>query len=243
MDAKVYQRVAEVEDSHWWFVARREILARAIAGLGLPRGARILEVGCGSGGNLPMLARYGQVYATETEPAAIDCARRRGCAQVEAGRLPQALPFADTSFDLVLMSDVLEHLAEEEPALRAIHARLADDAWLMLTVPAFPSLWSQHDEMHHHLRRYRAEPLRTLVTRCGYRVGYVSYFNSMLFPAIALVRRLHRLVGSAGREGHDLAMPPRLLNRMLTSLFGVERHFIGRVSLPAGVSLLLLARK
>lgn len=242
MDPRIYRRMAEVEDSHWWFTVRRQILDRMIAGLELAPGARLLEVGCGTGGNLPMLARHGETYAMESDAAAIDYARRRQCARVQPGRLPEAIPFGDLNFDLVLMSDVLEHLEREEDSLRAVRARLKAGGWLLITVPALPALWSRHDEAHHHRRRYRLAGLRSLVGSAGYEVRYVSYFNSVLLPAIFAARRLRGLL-AAGGDGHDLAMPPASLNRMLAALFGIERRLVGRVTLPAGVSLILLARR
>lgn len=242
MDPRIYPRMAEVEDRHWWFAVRRQILDRIIAGLSLGTGARLLEVGCGTGGNLPMLARHGEAYALESDAVALDYARRRRCARVEPGRLPEAIPFDELRFDLVLMSDVLEHLDRQEDSLRAVGGRLKAGGWLLLTVPALPALWSRHDEAHHHRRRYRMAGLRSLVGDAGYEVRYLSYFNSLLLPAIFAVRRL-RALRDGGSDGHDLSMPPVPLNRILTALFGIERWLVGRVTLPAGVSLILLARR
>jgi SAM-dependent methyltransferase len=243
MDPSIYRRMAEVEDAHWWFAARRAILERVIETLKLPPRAAILEVGCGTGGNLPMLARHGRVFGVESEPLAIDFARKRGCATIDRGWLPLDIPFKPCKFDLCLMTDVLEHLEQEVESLAAIRSRLTAGGALLITVPALPFLWSSHDEAHHHLRRYVKAPLCALVAQAGYRVRYASYFNSMLFAPIAVIRTARRLIGPRqdGRR-HDLTMPPAPVNRILKSLFGIERHVIGQRSVPFGVSLLLLAQ-
>lgn len=120
MDPGIYKRMAEVEDEHWWFSARRDILEKIIETLKLRRDAAILEVGCGTGGNLPMLARHGRVFGLESEPMAIDFARKRGCATIDQGWLPEDIPFAPLKFDLCVMTDVLEHLEQEIESLAAI---------------------------------------------------------------------------------------------------------------------------
>jgi SAM-dependent methyltransferase len=242
MDPGIYKRMAEVEDEHWWFSARRDILEKIIETLKLRRDAAILEVGCGTGGNLPMLARHGRVFGLESEPMAIDFARKRGCATIDQGWLPEDIPFAPLKFDLCVMTDVLEHLEQEIESLAAIRMRLAAGGSLLITVPALPFLWSSHDEAHHHLRRYVKAPLRTLVERAGYRVRYASYFNSILFPPIAALRTIRRLLPRSNNGHHDLTMPPAPLNRILNAVFGLESHLIGRSSIPFGVSLVLLAQ-
>src|SRR5690242_11666147 len=116
--------MAEFEDIHWWCSARRSILNRAILKIDLPKRARILEAGCGTGGNLPMLARHGQVFGMESDAGALAFANSRNCAQVLAGSLPDDIPFPNDSFDLVVMADVLEHLDDEVASLRALRLKL-----------------------------------------------------------------------------------------------------------------------
>ena len=245
MDASLYPRMAEVEDVHWWFASRRAIVDRVIGGLGLPPGAAILEPGCGTGGNFPMLARRGQLYAIDADESAIGFARARGLAQVARGALPDAIPFGDQRFDLIVMTDVLEHLEDQAGTLRALRARLRAGGWLLLTVPAMAWLWSDHDVTHHHRRRYSAKELRAVVSGAGFDVKYLSYYNFLLFPLIAGARVWQR-VGAGRREGangrHDLAMPRGAINRLLQRIFSSERYVVGSARIPFGVSLILLAR-
>lgn len=238
MDARIYAEMAALEDCHWWFVARRSVLDKMLAALPLPADAQILEAGCGTGGNLAMLARYGHVYGMEANADAINLAMAKGVAEVRAGYLPNDIPFPEKNFDLIALFDVLEHVDDDAAALRALRARLKPGGWLLVTVPAYPFLWSRHDELHHHKRRYMARSLRTLIEGAGYRVRYLSYFNTWLLPLIAIARLAR---GKKG-EGNAITMPNKFLNTLLTKIFASERWLLGRVALPAGVSLLALVR-
>ena len=206
MNREIYIRMAGVEDDHWWFSGRRAIVESLLARIGLPRDAAILEPGCGTGGNLRMLARCGSVCAMDLDDQACRFAQARGIGEVAAGRLPDKIPFGDRCFDLVVMTDVLEHLDDDAATLRALRERLKPGGLLLLTVPAFRFLWSSHDTSHHHRRRYRAEELRKVVSEAGYEICYLSYYNFLLFTPILATRMVQRLTG-ANREGHDLRLP------------------------------------
>jgi SAM-dependent methyltransferase len=242
MDPSLYPRMAEVEDQHWWFAARRAICDELLANCGLPRDAAILEPGCGTGGNFPWLARYGRVYAIDSDPAAVEFASARRAAEVTRGALPDAIPFGARRFDLAVMTDVLEHLDEPVAALRAVRARLKPSGVLLLTVPALPRLWSEHDVTHHHRRRYRIDELRESICIAGFTLVYISYYNFILLPAIAIARALSRLTHRPMPGEHDLVMPPAIVNRILFRVFSSERHLIGKCRAPIGVSLIVLAR-
>lgn len=242
MERQVYARMAELEDGHWWFVARRRILSRILERVvALPPEARILEAGCGTGGNIPMLARFGAVAGFEPDAAARELAARKGRFDLREGALPDRIPFDPGSFDLVAALDVLEHVEDDRGSLTALADRLRPGGWALLTVPAFPTLWSRHDETHHHRRRYRKPGLLALARASGLTPVTTTYFNSLLFPAIAGVRCVKALCRLD--DVADDAMPARGLNRLLTGLFASERHLVGRVPFPAGVSLLMLAQK
>ncbi|HKV54954.1 MAG TPA: methyltransferase domain-containing protein [Candidatus Binataceae bacterium] len=243
MDPALYPRMAALEDAHWWFAGRRAICESMFDRMSLPPGAAILEPGCGTGGNFPMLARRGKLYAIDADQSALGFAASRGLAELARGSLPGEIPFGNLRFDLAVMTDVLEHLDDPAGSLHAVRLRLKRGGWLLLTVPALQWLWSQHDATHHHRRRYRARELRELLGQCGFTVEYLTYYNFVLFPAIAAVRLFHRLRGSDGRDGgHDLAMPPRAINGLLLRLFASERYLLGTVPIPIGVSLIALAR-
>lgn len=247
MDPLVYPRLAAIEDAHWWFASRRAICEKIIGRLGLPHDAKILEPGCGTGGNFTMLARHGKLYAMDADASALGFAASRASAELARGCLPNEIPFGDTRFDLVVMTDVLEHLDDEAGTLQALHARLRPGGWLVLTVPAFQWLWSGHDAALHHRRRYRAGRLRNLARAAGFTVVYLTYFNFILFPVIAGVRIWQRMRGTPTNGNHDAAglefvMPARPTNEILRMLFSSERHLLGKARIPLGVSLMLVAR-
>ena len=241
MDPLIYQRMAELDDSHWWFVARRKILASVIGRkVRFPKHPHILEIGCGTGHNLEMLGQFGTVEATELEPTA------RGIASKRLGRavLPAALPdlgmFDPDRFDLVALLDVLEHVEDDVGALAAIHARLRPGGSLLITVPANRWMWSAHDAAHHHHRRYTRSGLKALLKGAGYDITTLSHFNSLLFPPIAAARLAGKLLG---REVADDSLPSRPVNGLLKAIFQLEAPLVGRLPLPVGVSLLALVTR
>jgi SAM-dependent methyltransferase len=240
MDPAIYDRMAEIDGEHWWFAARREIVARLIADRVRPRpGARILEVGAGTGSNLAMLQRFGRVDAIEPDAGARALAASRSGVAVGGGSLPddgKALP--DGHYDMIVLLDVLEHIDDDRAALRLLLAKLAPGGKLVLTVPAMPWMWSLHDVAHHHKRRYTVVTLCQALMESGYRLDHMSHFNTLLFPLIAGIR----LWGPRfGRLAADDAMPSRPVNWLLRRIFAAERYFVTRATVPFGVSLLAVA--
>lgn len=242
MDPHIYQQMRSLEDQHWWFAGRRQIVGQMLGSLDLPKRARILDAGCGTGGNLKFLSRFGEVIGVELDDNAATLARERGAWPVLKGSLPDKMPFAGQQFDLIVLLDVLEHIDDDGASLRTLQNLLAPGGYLLLTVPAFPFLWSSHDEDHHHKRRYRAAGLQAIIESTGLRLRYTSYFNTWLFPLVAAIR-LARRVFPVGEVGQDVQLPRPAVNRMLKALFSSERHWIGQHRLPFGVSLLAVARK
>jgi SAM-dependent methyltransferase len=240
MEPQLLREQASLEKMHWWFVARRKILDRVVAGLGLPAGSRILEAGCGTGGNLHMLARHGEVFAFDVSETARRLAAEWGTAQIAEGFLPDGIPFDGEAFELVVLLDVLEHIEDDGAALRALRTRLKPGGRLLITVPALPSLWSCHDERHQHYRRYRKAELAAKLRGAGYELTRITYFNTLLFPLVGATRLARRLIG--GESQDDLVLPSPWLNGLLKGVFGAERNLVGRFPLPIGVSLLAIAR-
>jgi SAM-dependent methyltransferase len=230
--------MAEIEDAHWWFAARRRIIASAVERLcRLPAGARILDVGSATGGTLGTLARFGRVVGIELDAEAAAFARSRGAAAVCRARLPEELPFREESFDLVTALDVIEHLDDDRGALAALARALRPGGALLVTVPAFQWLWSPHDDMNHHRRRYRRAELMARLDAAGLRVEHATYFNTWLFPLLAAAR----LANVKSASGFPL--PPRPLNALLRAIFASERALVTRLRLPFGASILACARK
>jgi len=241
MEAEVYRRMAELDSSHWWFEARRDILDSVIRRVVRPPAkARILEIGCGTGHNLKMFSRFGRVEATELNETARKLASDRLGRKVRSAALPDLSMFKSSSFDLVALLDVLEHIPDDRQALRAIVDLLKPGGKLLVTVPGNPWMWSAHDVSHHHHRRYRKGALRRLAEEAGYEVELLSPFNTLLFPPIAAARIAGKLTG---REAADDSMPPAPVNALLKSVFSLERFLVGRLPLPFGVSLIGVFRR
>lgn len=230
---------AEEDQRHWWFLGRRAVLLAELARWLPSRAVRIAEIGCGSGGLLPALGRYGRVVGVEADPALREVARARGL-PVLAGSLPDDLPLAPGELDAVCLLDVLEHLEDDARSLDAVHRLLAPAGLLLVTVPAYAWLWSRHDELLGHRRRYTRRRLGADLGRAGFTVERLTYFNTLLAPPIITARLVGRVIG---RDAHDLARPPETLNRLLAACFGAERHWLRMARLPFGVSLLAVARR
>lgn len=241
MDRATYDRMRVLQEGHWWFEGRRRILTRLIGDLDLPKPAKILEVGCGPGGNLAMLKQFGEVTAMEPDAASRAYAAEHAGVDVEGGLLPDGLPFAPASFDLVCAFDVIEHVDEDAASVAALARLLKPLGYLATTVPGQPWMWSRHDEAHHHKRRYRLPDYRRLFEAAGLEVKTASHFNTLLFPPIAAVRAVKMATGSTAAD--DDAMPPAPINGLLTGLFAAERHWLARAPLPIGVSIVLIARR
>jgi SAM-dependent methyltransferase len=229
----------EEDRSHWWFRGRLAVIV-AVLRRALPAGpVRLLELGCGSGNVLAALAEFGEAVGIEAHPDLIAAARAAGL-DVRAGRLPDDLSVMPGWADAALLLDVVEHVDDDVAALRAARRTIADGGLLVVTVPAYRWLWSGHDDALGHRRRYTARRLRAVVERAGFSVLRVSYFNTLLFPAVALVRVWKTLRGD---RGHDLHRPSPAVNRFLEGVFALERHVVPHVGLPFGASLILIARR
>ncbi len=244
MDEEAYRKMDSVQEAHWWFRARRRIISHILKKSKIPEGGYILEAGCGSGGNLAMLAQYGVVSAFESDEESQSLAREKGNSlsiQVLGGSLPDHVPFEDEHFDAICLLDVLEHVADDGQALSVLWKKLKPGGVAIITVPAFMFLWSEHDTLHHHYRRYRTTQLGKLARDAGFVSINTSYFNSLLFPLVVASRLSIRL--GLRRSGDDLNLPSPLVGWLLETVFSLERFLLGWLPLPAGSSAILTARR
>lgn len=241
MELSAYASMRESEDEHWWFVGRRSVVRSIIGRIrSLPSSLAILEAGCGSGGNLPMLEKYGDLSAFEANDEARAHASARTSGTIAFGTLPDAVGFGDKRFDLIALLDVLEHIDDDLQSLIALRDRLTEHGALLVTVPAVPALWSQHDVVHHHRRRYSRAHLRGRLSEAGLLVERMGYFNSLLFP-LALLQRL--AFSFRKRRSDTLGIPPWPLNRIFAAIFSLEGKLIGWLDFPIGLSLYAVVRR
>jgi SAM-dependent methyltransferase len=233
--------VTHVEEDrvHWYFRGRLSVIRGALRHV-LPRQrVRLLEIGCGTGNVLGALGEFGEAVGIEANDSLVAVARAAGL-DVRQGALPDDLPVAPGWADVVLLLDVLEHLDDDAAGLRGARGVLRESGLLVATVPAYGWLWGGHDVALGHRRRYVARGLLGLVNRAGYRVEHLTYFNTVLFPAIASIRLYKRLRRD---DRHDLRRPASVVNGVLQRLFALERHVVPTPGLPFGASLLVVARR
>jgi len=242
MDRDYELQTHQVEDRHWWYAGRRKVLDGAIAALGLPAHARILDAGCGSGRNMVELARFGTVTGIELSDTSVALARARNAGEVVEGSVLE-MPFAEDSFDLAVSLDVIEHLEDDLGALRELRRTVAPGGVLLVTVPAYQWLWSGHDEINHHHRRYTRRSLQRVAEQAGWQQTRTTYFNSLLLPAAILLRVLDRFSRKTTESSLDLWIPPQPLNAALEQPLNLEAALIARGGrIPAGLSLLAVFR-
>jgi len=242
MEKEIYIKMKEIEDVHWWFCGRRRIVQNVISTLELPKTCKILDCGCGTGGNLSMLSEFGEVFGIEPDIDALTIAQSRNIGALYNGYLPDEIRLPQTEFDLIILLDVLEHIDDHVSSLKILKSLLGPRGYLTLTVPAFKFLWSGHDEEHHHKRRYTASELKKIIQGAGLEILYLTYYNFWLFPIISLIR-LARKILPTKQVGADLRLSHPLINRFLLTLFSSECLFIPRLRLPFGISLLAVAQK
>lgn len=241
MEMSAYESMRDSQDAHWWFVGRRNLVRSLIDRLvKLPRNADVLEAGCGFGGNLRLLEGYGKLHAFEYNDKARAYAAERTSGPVMRGALPHRIGFGDKTFDLIALLDVLEHIDDDLASLIALRDRLTSSGSLVITVPAVPALWSRHDVMHHHKRRYSKSQLEDVLTKAGLVLRGIGYFNSLLFP-LAMTQRLVSKLGNFDVDAN--ASPPRPLNKLFGAIFSLEARLLGWLKFPIGLSLYAVVQK
>ena len=241
MEEHAYADLHQLEQNHWWYRGTRSIyraLLRRYAPH--PRGS-VLDLGCGTGGNLELLSDWGAVAGLEPwRPALMLCPPDTAAL---AQGTAETLPFCDGAFGLVAMLGVIEHVIDDVGMLREARRVCCPGGTILLLTSAFMFLWSQHDEANRHVRRYTACELREKAKELGLRVRYVSYLNFFLFPLAALIRLLQRLAPQRGESRMDMFPMPEPFSTMLAGLLALEGWLMRWVRLPFGVSLVAVLER
>lgn len=239
MERAAYREMADLDQRHWWYRGRRQVLAELIRrDVRPPKGASILEIGCGTGHNLEMLGRFGHVDAIELDDESRAIAQARLGRDIMSARLPELKGIPEHHYDLVATLDVIEHIDDDDDAIAAISTRLKPGGKFLMTVPAHPWMWSAHDSVNHHKRRYSKASLRRLIEGSPLKLDRIGYFNSLLFPLAVADRLVSKL---RGKDEADVKLPSAPLNSSLEKIFAAERHLVGRLPLPPGLSLFAVA--
>ena len=243
-----YPDYYEFENNNWWFVSRRRIL-RAFLRKYLPQAEHrtILDAGCGTGINLALLSEFGEVLGVDCSEEAIRFCHLRSESNVRSAEL-ERLPFDDRTFDLVTALDVLEHIPGDERAVSEIARVCKPGGCLLVTVPVFPFLWGEHDEINQHVRRYKPRELLTLLESNRFEIVHRSFMNTWLLPLAFIWRVWRRMRSWFTRQENHQARADNMhhhpwINRILTAAYSSERPFVTGPGLPVGLSLIVLARK
>jgi len=242
MKEHTYPIMFRVEQAHWWYTGRRKILAgfvEEICRQVTDRRPRILDVGCGTGANLLMLAEYGDAEGVDISEDALAFCRERGLDKVRLGAGEQ-LPYDDGTFDLVTAFDVVEHMDDDLAGLREMRRVLRPGGRVLLFVPTFMFLWGLQDDVSNHRRRYRLPQLRRVLEQAGFEIERTSYANITFFLPILVMRQLMRLTGVKAESENDINVTA--LNGVLGSVLGAESWLLKFTNLPFGVSGLCVAR-
>lgn len=252
MQQHTYAIMRRVEESHWWFVGRRQIiksfLERVLRALKADRAddgghgtaIKILDVGCGTGANLEMLSEFGEAEGVDVSVDALSFCQARGLVNVKQGAA-EALPYADNSFDLVTGLDVVEHLDDDLAGLKEMRRVLRGEGRVLLFVPAFMFLWGVQDDISNHRRRYTLAGLKQVVTAAGFEVERATYVNISFFAPILLGRLLMRATGFRPASENNLTIGA--LNGLLGRVLGAESSILRHVNFPFGVSVICVARR
>lgn len=253
MEELHYDEMSRLEESHWWHLARQQIipdwLGRQLKKLGFKRDSKILDLGCGTGKILNILKQFGETTGLDSSAKAIAYAKSKGAGTIVLGDATK-LPFKKESFDAVTAMELLEHIKDDSGALQEWRRVLRQNGVLFLTCPAYMWMWGPADKFAHHERRYTRGQLVMLLKRNGFRIVRASYFNTMLFPGVALIRlarkpfvKLDTMKGEDLAKAFDFHIGPKFLSKVLYWVFAQERYLMRWFNLPFGVSIIVLAQK
>lgn len=243
MELREYRRLREEEERYWWHVGRRALLAAMLRKDVDPDPARCgLDIGCGTGSNFAILRPYGRFFGTEINREAWGPGSSRPPRPVALAR-GEALPFADRSFGLVTMFDVLEHVGPEDRFLTEVRRVLRPGGLLLASVPAYMCLWGDHDVSLHHHRRYVRRTLEDSLERNGLRPRRVTYAMASILAPVAVVRRTSRWLPRGGGPRSSYLPTPEPLNALLAAALRLEALWLRVGNLPFGTSVLALAER
>jgi SAM-dependent methyltransferase len=243
MDERFHPFEKEVEEWHWWYQVRRDILDRKLAPLGLdPARAQLLDVGCGTGGASLTLSKYGRVTGVDRAPQSFAISMDRPYAHRVVARFGEPLPLAADAFDVVCALDIIEHLDDDLAGARELYRVCKPGGTAVLFAPAFQFLWGYNDVFSHHKRRYTEAQLRDVLERAGFHVADSGYFNMVLFLPTLGARLLQRVFPKL-TDGMEHSTRPSPLNGVLAALFRAELPLLDRTRLPVGTSTYCIAKK
>lgn len=240
MKKYLYKDLYELEETHWWHKAKRDLVSYYLKQNLPTKKNKILDVGCGTGKNLEAFSRFGTAWGIDSSKEAILFCKRRNLKRAVTGTV-EKIPFLREYFECVTTLDVLEHV-DDSKSIKEIHRVLKNKGLLIITVPAFPSLWSKWDNVLHHKRRYTKRNLQTLLNRNGFEVLKISYIYSFLFLPALIIRTIKEVIFKHHYPS-DFLISNKLINATFGNLSKIERFFIIHGNVLFGTSIIAIARK
>lgn len=244
MRPEEYERMYSLENTYWWFQGRKRIVFELLQRhTPLSDGKlTVLDAGCGTGLVLEALRSYTRPVGIDFSMLAMAYCARRGIRRLACARV-EALPFGDEAFDLLLALDLFEHIDDDAALLRELWRVCRPGGYLLITVPAYRFLWSEHDEALYHKRRYTRTSLRNLLRTADFEIVRLTHAITFMLVPIVLFRLAQKALKPRGRPKTHLIRLPRALNKMLIELLKAEARLLRRVNFPCGVSLIALVKK
>lgn len=240
MQKYLYQDLYNLEETHWWHKAKRNLVCFFLKKYFFNKKNRLLDVGCGAGKNIEAFSKFGTVWGVDFSSEAISFCKKRGLKKVSKGNL-EKLSFEKNTFDCVTALDVLEHV-DDSKALNEIYRVLKKSGILIATVPAYPALWSKWDEVLHHKRRYAKNALSQVLEKAGFQIIKNSYSYSFLVLPILITRAIKKLLYRKHYPS-DFLISNKILNSFLAKISEIEKFLIVHTSVPFGTSLIVVAKK
>lgn len=244
MQEIVYHTNYQNEDSYWWFTARNIIISKIINKIipSLSKQSKILDIGCGTGGFASYISKDYDISCLDTSTTALDYCKKRGLSNLYNSTIAE-LPDEAKPFDAAIMLDVLEHIEDDKSALKDVHGILKEGGYYIMSVPAYKWMWSKHDEIHMHYRRYTKKEVTNLIEKAGFEIKYSSHFNSFLFLPAFLKRKLDKITGKEEKHKDPVDKVSDGMNSLFHKIFSFESKFLPAVSFPIGLSIIVIAQK
>jgi len=243
---KEYENIYhEVEDKHWWNYSRRDFIIRLISSLELNEKSKILDIGCSTGKLIEKLSKFtsAEIYGIDVSKNAIDKCQKRGLVNTKVMD-GEELAFCNSTFDLIIASDCLEHIKYDDIALNEWFRVLKNKGKLIIFVPAFMALWSEQDNLSNHFKRYHRNEFRLMLKKSGFKINRLSFWNNILFIPIFTIRFIFGLIKTETKlEYNQLQLSTPLINRLLMRLLIIENKILMKTNLPVGVSLFAICEK
>lgn len=244
MQEIVYHTNYLQEDNYWWFIARNEILKNTVKTFcSLDKEFNLLDVGCGTGGFASLLKDECNVIGIDTSDTALSYSQKRGIKNLHNCLLKDFDKTKYGRIDAITMLDVIEHIEDDYSVVRDAYAILDSGSYMIASVPAYQWLWSRHDEIHMHYRRYTISQIRDVFKAAGFKIIYSSHFNSILFFPAVIKRFVDKITGGDKKNDNPIDEVPDFVNSLFTKIFGLEKNWIPKISIPFGISIVIVAQK